>query len=96
MGYELHQVPVAATTPEPKKVIKVLQSGLVTQEKLSPAQLQMAWAMATKWLMHDLCKLQKNPLPTVNAAPLENYLFEWHGNLLTTSESIFQQIHLPL
>jgi ubiquitin-protein ligase len=65
----------------------VFELGLVSAEHLTPSQRQVARAAALKRLMRDLQELQRSPLPTVSAAPLEEDLFEWHGNLLATSES---------
>jgi hypothetical protein len=73
----------------PKEALRVTNRGLVTADSLSPSQRQVARDAALKRLMRDWRELQRCPLPTVAAVPLENNFFEWHGNMLATSESSF-------
>ncbi|ELR16842.1 Ubiquitinconjugating enzyme subfamily protein [Acanthamoeba castellanii str. Neff] len=88
MGYELKQVrpgvwELVVVEDKPKEV------------SLSPLPgppkeaLRVARDAALKRLMRDWRELQRCPLPTVAAVPLENNFFEWHGNMLATSESSF-------
>jgi len=118
MGYELKQVRpgvwelVVADKPKevsplpgpPKEALRVTNRGLVTADSLSPSQRQVARDAALKRLMRDWRELQRCPLPTVAAVPLEHNFFEWHGNMLATSESSFcglvyhiiMRVRLPL
>jgi ubiquitin-protein ligase len=38
-------------------------------------------AAAGRRLLRDLQELQRDPLPTINALPIDGNLLEWHGNL---------------
>lgn len=56
---------------------------------LSEADVKTVKDAALKRLMKDLKYCQENPLPTVNALPLENDMFTWHANLLGSSATIY-------
>jgi ubiquitin-protein ligase len=45
---------------------------------------------SSKRLLKDLLEVKKNPLPTINVEPLENNLYEWHGNIYGTEKTPFE------
>ena len=44
---------------------------------------------ATKRLLRDYREIQKEPLPTVTAAPLESNIYEWHANILAVGDTLY-------
>jgi ubiquitin-protein ligase len=51
---------------------------------------------STKRLLKDLKEIQKNPLPTVFASPIENDLYEWHVNLMGPVETTFEGVFIHI
>eukprot|EP01113_Clastostelium_recurvatum_P019316 TRINITY_DN2277_c1_g1_i8.p1 TRINITY_DN2277_c1_g1~~TRINITY_DN2277_c1_g1_i8.p1 ORF type:complete len:1241 (-),score=385.36 TRINITY_DN2277_c1_g1_i8:37-3759(-) len=71
--------PVDPNAPPPRKLPK---SGLDAAMRLTPA---ISRQFAIERLARDLREVQRSPLSTVNAAPLESDILEWHGNLTAPS-----------
>ncbi len=66
-----------------------LQAATQESKIAKEESVQVQRLKAQQRLMKDLKEIQENPLPTVSALPLEKDFFEWHANLLGSSETIF-------
>lgn len=44
--------------------------------------MQQVEKFSKKRILKDFLEIQQNPLPNVVAFPLENRIYEWHGNIL--------------
>ena len=40
-------------------------------------------------MLRDYQEIQKYPLPTVSAAPLESNIYEWHANIMAVADTIY-------
>lgn len=59
------------------------------EEPIPVAETSVLKSCALSRLLRDLKEIHEFPLPTVNAAPLENNMFEWHANLVGSSDTLF-------
>ena len=61
----------------------------------APAR-QALRSQASRRLLRDLADCQRDPLPTINAAPLDANIMEWHCNLTAPPGSVYAGIVLHL
>jgi len=88
--------PKEVVSPAPKATEAAVSSSKKEEEEVSvvpspfPSEnIKVGHEYAYQRLVRDLAEIQENPLPTVNALPLENNFFEWHANLLGSSSTLF-------